>query len=120
MADEPESVGGFDSGPSPYDYLATALGTCTSMTMRMYADFKKLDIGRISVGVSHKKIHAADCQDCTADEQNAGGKIDHFERRIFVENLEDEEMRSKLLEIADKCPVHKTLEKGAKVATRYR
>ena len=120
IGDEPKSVGGLDSGPSPYDYLASALGTCTSMTMRMYADFKKLDIGKISVAVSHKKIHAKDCMECTDDERAKGGKIDVFERKIAVEGLNDDELSAKLLQIADKCPVHKTLEKGAKVETHYK
>lgn len=120
IGDEPKSVGGLDSGPSPYDYLATALGTCTSMTMRMYADFKKLEVGKISVSVSHKKIHAKDCMECTAEERAEGGKIDFFERKIAVEGLNDEALSAKLLEIADKCPVHKTLEKGAKVETHYK
>lgn len=120
MGDEPKSVGGLDSGPSPYDYLASALGTCTSMTMRMYADFKKLEVGKISVSVSHKKIHAKDCMECTEAERAEGGKIDIFDRKISVEGLEDEVLSAKLLEIADKCPVHKTLEKGAKVETHYK
>ena len=119
LGDEPKSVGGLDSGPSPYDYLAAALGTCTSMTMRMYADFKKYEVGRISVDVSHKKIHAKDCIECNDDDREGGGKIDIFERRITVEGLNDEELAKKLLKIADKCPVHKTLEKAAKVETHY-
>jgi len=120
IGDEPKSVGGLDSGPSPYDYLAAALGTCTSMTMRMYADFKKLDVGKISVSVSHKKIHAKDCQECTEHERDSGGKIDIFERKIEVEGLNDDALAEKLLEIADKCPVHKTLERASKVETGYK
>ena len=85
-----------------------------------YADFKKLDIGKISVEISHSKIHAKDCLSCTEDEKAEGGKIDVFERRIEIAGLEDEELKKKMLEIADKCPVHKTLEKGAKVETVYR
>ena len=109
MADEPTSVGGLNSGPSPYGYLSAALGACTSMTMRMYADFKKIDLGKITVDVSHNKIHAADCQTCTQDEVSAGGKIDVFERKITIEGLVDEQLKAKMLEIADKCPVHRTL-----------
>ncbi|MGI9351958.1 MAG: bifunctional alpha/beta hydrolase/OsmC family protein [Rhizobiaceae bacterium] len=120
LADEPKSVGGLDTGPTPYGYLSAALGTCTSMTMRMYADFKKINVGKITVDVSHSKVHAADCEICTEDETAAGGKIDIFEREIEIEGLEDETLRAKMLEIADKCPVHKTLEKGAKVKTGYR
>lgn len=119
LADEPTSVGGLDTGPSPYDYLASALGTCTSMTLRMYADFKKLDIGEITVDISHEKIHAKDCEACTQDEQSAGGKIDVFDRAITIAGLEDPDLMQKMVEIADKCPVHKTLEKGAKVTTHY-
>ncbi len=120
LADEPKSVGGLDSGPTPYGYLSAALGACTAMTMRMYADFKKLDVGKITVDVSHSKVHAADCEICTQDETSAGGKIDVFERKIDIGGLEDESLRAKMLEIADKCPIHKTLEKGAKVATGYK
>ncbi|MEC9343031.1 MAG: bifunctional alpha/beta hydrolase/OsmC family protein [Pseudomonadota bacterium] len=118
-ADEPVSVGGLDSGPSPYDLLAAALGTCTSMTLRMYADFKKLDIGMVTVEVEHAKVHAADCAECTDDERAAGGKIDRFERRIAVSGAIDDEVRDKLVAIADRCPVHRTLEHGARIVTRY-
>ena len=120
LGDEPKDYGGLDTGPSPYDYLSIALGTCTSMTMRVYAEFKKLDVGKISVSVSHKKIHAKDCAICTDEERKGSGKIDLFERKIAVEGLDDEALSAKLLEIADKCPVHKTLEQGAKVATSYK
>tara|TARA_R110000751_G_scaffold8041_3_gene32572 strand:+ start:75817 stop:77091 length:1275 start_codon:yes stop_codon:yes gene_type:complete len=123
FADEPVSVGGLDSGPSPYDYLSAALGACTSMTLRMYADFKKLDLGRVSVEVSHSKIHAADCLECTEDELQAfgkkgSGKIDRFERVIRVQGIAPEALRGKIEEIANKCPVHKTLESSSKVVTR--
>lgn len=118
LADEPTSVGGLDSGPSPYDFLAVALGACTSMTLRMYANFKKLDIGAVSVTVLHEKIHASDCEACAEDLTTAGGKIDQFERRISIEGGADPALHDKLLEIADKCPVHKTLEGNASVLTR--
>ncbi len=114
-ADEPKSVGGNDQGPTPYDFLSIALGACTNMTMRMYAEFKKLDVGKISVHVEHNKIHAKDCLECTGEERASGGKIDRFERRIHIEGLNDPQLRAKLLTIADKCPVHRTLEHGAKV-----
>lgn len=119
VADEPASVGGTNLGPTPYDYLAIALGACTNMTMRMYADFKKLEVGKISVEVTHKKIHAEDCMECSDDERSSGGKIDRFERHITIEGLDDAALQKKLLTIADKCPVHKTLGHGAKVVTRY-
>lgn len=115
FADEPESVGGLDSGPSPYDFLSVALGACTSMTLRMYAEHKKMELGRISVDVSHAKVHSKDCEDCTEEERSGGGKIDRFERVISVEGEVSGEVRDKLLEIADKCPVHRTLKAGAKV-----
>ena len=114
IADEPKSVGGSDGGPTPYDFLSIALGACTNMTMRMYADFKKLDVGKISVHVGHDKVHASDCHECTEEEQSTKGKIDRFERQIHVEGLQDDDLRKKLLVIADKCPVHRTLGHSAK------
>ncbi|MEO0497142.1 MAG: alpha/beta fold hydrolase [Pseudomonadota bacterium] len=121
FADEPESVGGLNSGPAPYDFLSIALGACTSMTLRMYADFKKLDLGRVSVAVDHGKVHAHDCADCAEDIREKTGKVDRFERRISVEGLDpanDPELAAKIAEIADKCPVHRTIEKGAAVVTK--
>lgn len=118
LADEPASFGGLDSGPSPYDFLAIALGACTSMTLRMYATFKALDIGAISVTVLHEKVHAEDCLTCSEEMAGSGNKIDQFERRISVEGGVDPELHDKLLEIADKCPVHKTLEGRASVVTQ--
>lgn len=117
LADEPVKVGGLDTGPGPYDYLAASLGACTAMTLRMYADFKKIDLGRISVEVNHGKIYAEDCHECSESLSLAGGKIDRFERKITVDANIDDEIVAKVLEIADKCPVHKTLEKGASVTT---
>ncbi len=120
VADEPKSIGGLDEGPTPYDFLSIALGACTNMTMRMYADFKKIDVGKISVQVDHKKIHAKDCMDCSEEKREGGGKIDVFERIISIEGLNDPELQNKLLTIADKCPVHRTLEHSAKVLTHYK
>lgn len=120
FADEPESAGGLDSGPSPYDFLSIALGACTSMTLRVYAEHKKLTLGRISVDVSHTKIHAKDCEECTEPERGSGARIDRFERVISVEGEVSEELRAKIAEIAAKCPVHRTLETVAKVATVVR
>lgn len=115
LADEPKSFGGLDSGPSPYDFLSVALGTCTAMTLRMYADRKKLDVGMITVAVDHAKVHAPDSE---ADADGKGGaKIDQFERRLSFTSELDSETQDKMLEIADKCPVHKTLEKGTTVVT---
>ena len=115
LADEPLSQGGTDAGPSPYDFLAIALGACTSMTMRLYADFKKLPLEGVQVLVRHDKRHAEDCKDCAED---GSAKIDHFERTIRMEGDLSEEARLKLLAIADKCPVHNTLERGARIQTK--
>ncbi|MEK1928745.1 MAG: bifunctional alpha/beta hydrolase/OsmC family protein [Pararhizobium sp.] len=117
FADEPENVGGLDSGPSPYDFLSIALGACTSMTLRLYADHKKLTLGRIGVDVSHAKIHARDCEECTQQERSGSARIDHFERVISIDGQVSEEFRDKIVEIAGKCPVHRTLEAVAKIKT---
>jgi uncharacterized OsmC-like protein/fermentation-respiration switch protein FrsA (DUF1100 family) len=117
FADEPENVGGLDSGPSPYDFLAIALGACTSMTLRLYADHKKLPLGRIGVDVSHSKIHAKDCGECTELERGSGSRIDRFERVISIYGGVSDELRGKIVEIAGKCPVHRTLEAVAKIKT---
>lgn len=117
FADEPESVGGLDSGPSPYDFLSIALGACTSMTLRIYAEHKKLQLGRITVDVSHAKTHARDCEECSESERAGGARIDRFERRIVVEGEIAPELEEKLVEIAGKCPVHRTLESVARVRT---
>ena len=90
------------------------------MTLRMYANFKKLDVGRISVSVDHAKVHAEDCAGCAEEIVGRDGKIDRFERRITIDGPVDDALRVKLLEIADKCPVHKTLESGAAVVTNLR
>ena len=116
LADEPISYGGLDSGPSPYDFVSIGLAACTSMTLRMYAERKGWNIGQISVAVDHAKIHAEDCIDCGEGRE---GRIDRFERRISVNGELDAAERDKLIEIADKCPVHRTLESGAAVVTRF-
>ncbi|MEP3430368.1 MAG: bifunctional alpha/beta hydrolase/OsmC family protein [Roseibium sp.] len=118
ISDEPLGVGGLDSGPSPYGYLSAALGACTTMTLRMYADRKKLSVDRIGTRVLHGKVHATDCEDCSEDLKDRNGKIDRFERLITLEGDLDQETRARMLEIADKCPVHRTLEAGAAVVTR--
>jgi len=114
LADEPAAVGGDDSGPGPYDLLLSALGACTSMTMRLYADRKALPLDRVTVTLSHAKIHAEDCADC----ETKVGLLDRIERVIGIDGDLDTEQRAKLLEIADKCPVHRTLTSEVKIVTR--
>ena len=114
LADEPVSVGGNGSGPSPYEYLLAALGACTSMTIRLYADLKKLPLERVAVHLKHDKIHAIDCENCESKE----GKIDRIDRVVTLEGNLSPEQRTKLLEIADKCPVHRTLHSEIDVRTR--
>ncbi len=104
-ADEPLDFGGTDSGPSPYDLLLAGLGACTTMTMRMYASRKGLALSRASVTLRHDKIHARDCESC----ETRDGKIDRIAREITLEGDLDDQARAKLVEIADKCPVHRTL-----------
>ena len=113
VSDEPVSVGGKNLGPSPYDLLLMALGSCTSMTLRMYANHKKLDLQDIEVRLRHDRVHADDCTECT-DEKS---RIEHISRRLTVSgNLTDTE-RQRLLEIADLCPVHRTLESDLRILT---
>jgi uncharacterized OsmC-like protein/alpha/beta superfamily hydrolase len=118
VADEPASVGGLDSGPSPYDYLAAALGACTSMTLRVYAEHKRLALGRLTVSVRHGKLPAEHCQDCGEAAEGRTGKIDRFERVISVEGGIDDAMADKVIEIAGKCPVHRSLDGRSAIVTK--
>lgn len=114
VADEPKSAGGDDAGPNPYEFLLSALGACTSMTLRMYADLKKLPLEKITVTLQHERIHADDCTGCETKE----GKIDRILSIIDLKGPLGEDQRRRLLEIADKCPVHRTLQGEIRIVTR--
>ena len=114
LADEPTSSGGDDGGPSPYDLLIAALGACTAMTLRLYADRKQIPLERVRVSLRHDKIHAQDCSECETKE----GRIDRIERLIELEGDLDDAQRARLLEIADRCPVHQTLHSEVLIPTR--
>ncbi|MGB8045140.1 MAG: OsmC family protein, partial [Pseudolabrys sp.] len=113
LADEPVKVGGLGSGPGPYDLLLAGLGACTSMTLRLYAENKRLPLERVSVRLAHNRIHAEDCLNCETKE----GLIDRVDRNITLEGALSADERKRLLEIADKCPVHRTLESDIEIRT---
>ena len=114
LADEPVGSGGEDTGPGPYDFVLAGLGACTSMTMRLYADRKSLPLERTTVTLTHSKIYAEDCAEC----ETKTGMLDQIERVITMEGALDAEQRKKLMEIADKCPVHRTLTSEIHIVTR--
>ncbi|WP_426535150.1 alpha/beta fold hydrolase [Bradyrhizobium sp. McL0615] len=114
LADEPVAAGGQDSGPGPYDFVLAGLGACTSMTMRMYADRKSLPLDRVTVTLKHSKIYAKDCEECETRE----GMLDQIDRVISIEGALDADQRKRLMEIADKCPVHRTLTSEIRIVTK--
>jgi uncharacterized OsmC-like protein/fermentation-respiration switch protein FrsA (DUF1100 family) len=114
LADEPVAAGGEDTGPGPYDYLLAGLGACTSMTMRMYAERKALPLERVTVTLRHSKIHATDCAEC----ETKAGMLDQIDRVIHMDGTLDAEQHKRLMEIADKCPVHRTLESEIHIVTK--
>jgi len=113
IADEPRAMGGTNLGPSPYDLLGSALATCTAMTLNMYARHKKIDLQKVDVLVDHSRLHAEDCVDC----EKSAGKVDVFNRAITLEGNLSAEQQARMLQIADRCPVHKTLENEIKITT---
>ena len=114
LTDEPVELGGHNKGPSPYELLMGALASCTSITLRMYFNRKGWDADRIRVRVNYSRDYEKDCETCEA----GNNKIDVFERIIHIEGELDEQQKERVLYIANKCPVHQTLESKAKIETR--
>ncbi len=113
LADEPKAVGGNDLGPGPYEFLLMSLGSCTSMTLQMYASRKKWPLAQVVVRLRHAKVHVEDCAEC----EKPTARIDRIEREIEIIGALDAGQRSRLLEIADQCPVHRTLSSRIDIRT---
>jgi putative redox protein len=113
LADEPVSAGGQDNGPGPYDLLLASLGACTSMTIRLYADHKKIPLQRVEVRLRHFRVYASDCEECETKE----GMVDHIDREIRLDGDLTTEQRAKLMDIANRCPVHRTLTSEINIRT---
>jgi putative redox protein len=114
VVDEPRIAGGTDEGPSPYDYLLAALGSCTSMTIGLYARRKGWALRKLTITLRHSRIYAADCADC----ETKAGKIDRIEREIAFDSSLTPEQKKRLLEVADMCPVHRTLRSEIDIQTK--
>jgi putative redox protein len=114
VGDEPVDQGGTDAGPDPYDFLLAALGTCTSMTVSLYARRKGWPLEGVKVHLMHSKVHALDCASCETRE----GKVDRIDRDLELMGPLSDEQRGRLLEIANKCPVHRTLTSEIEIRTR--
>ena len=114
LADEPTAMGGADLGPDPYEHLLAALGTCTSMTIRMYANHKKLKLDDVTVTLSHDRQHVTDCEGCEEKPQ----KIEVINKIVTLVGELSEENKQRLLQIADRCPVHQTLHSDLKIETQ--
>jgi putative redox protein len=114
IADEPVALGGTDQGPSPYGLLSAALAACTAMTLHAYAKLKDLPVTGIRVLVRHGKVHEIDCEHCETD---AGAKVDRLERTIWIDGTLAEPARGRLLQIAERCPVHRTLQGAVRIVT---
>ncbi|MEP6995298.1 MAG: OsmC family protein [Acidobacteriota bacterium] len=115
LADEPVPSGGSDAGPDPYALLLSALGACTAMTLRMYADRKKWPLEGVTVRLSQQKIHARDCAECERDD---GSRIDRITREIVLSGPLEDAQKQRLLEIADRCPIHRALMGKKEIVTR--
>jgi uncharacterized OsmC-like protein len=113
VADEPVAVGGLDSGPGPYDLLLAALGACTTMTLRLYADRRQLPLMRTRVRLRHERVYVVDCAEC----ETKSGMIDRIESTVTLEGDLNDEQRAQLMAIAEKCPVHRTLTSEVDIRT---